>query len=209
MRLLPLIVALLASFSLARADTPSVEFDGQRYTLNFEEQGTQPDGEPGDAIAEFTLAGETVQNWSKLFAYYAYPGMGDDPVAAVQALGNAVKEKNKDANFAMIGNEEKGVAIIDFLTWEPESDIMEFNVFKYTRAADGRGLIAMQYAQHIKLGEMDVEGIKALRVRAVVDMAATDMAPAQAYFAGKRAKSAGSHAPQDSDPALANAGRSD
>ena len=185
MRLLPLIVALLASFSLARADTPSVEFDGQRYTLNFEEQGTQPDGQSGDAIAEFTLAGETVENWSKLFAYHAYPSMGDDPVAAVQVVGNAVKENNKDANFAIIGNEEKGVAIIDFLTWEPESDIMEFNVFKYSRAGLQPGLIALQFAQRFKLGTYSVEAFRRLRERAVENMAATDVTQARAYFAAK------------------------
>ncbi|MEI9900059.1 MAG: hypothetical protein WDN31_07900 [Hyphomicrobium sp.] len=40
---------------------------------------------------------------------------------------------------------------------------MEFNVFKYARAADGRGLVAMQYAQHVKLGDIDVEGMRELR----------------------------------------------
>ena len=97
--------------------------------------------------------------------------MGDDPVAAVKMVGKVVKETNKDANFAIIENEKTGEAIIDFLTWTPESDVMEFNVFKYARAADGKGLVAMQYAQHIKLGDIDVEGMRALRARTVDDMA--------------------------------------
>ena len=126
---------------------------------------------PGDGVAEFTLPGETVDDWSKLFAYHAYPEMGDDPVAAVKMVGKVVKETNKDANFAIIENEKTGEAIIDFLTWAPESDVMEFNVFKYARAADGKGLVAMQYAQHIKLGDIDVEGMRALRARSVEDMA--------------------------------------
>ncbi|MCZ7595538.1 MAG: hypothetical protein M5U16_12045 [Hyphomicrobium sp.] len=208
MRLLPLIVALLACFSLARADTPSVVFDDGRYALSFEDQATLPDGEPGDGIAEFTLAGESVDNWSKLFAFHAYPEMGDDPVAAVETLGKIVKENNKDANYAIITNDESGEAMIDFLTWAPESDVMEFNVFKYARSADGRGLIAMQFAQHVKLGELDVDGMRALRVRAVDAMAATDMAQAQAYFANKRSTSA-SKAPEEREPALARAGRDD
>ena len=157
MRLLPVAVAMLAWVSLARAETPSIEFAGERYTLNFEDQAQQEDGSAGDALAEFTLPGETVNDWSKLFAFHAYPEMGDDPVAAVKMVGKAVKETNKDANFAIVENEETGEAIIDFLTWAPESDVMEFNVFKYARAADGRGLVAMQYAQHIKLGDLDVE----------------------------------------------------
>ena len=116
--------------------------------------------------------------------------MGDDPVAAVKMVGKVVKETNKDANFAIIENEKTGEAIIDFLTWTPESDVMEFNVFKYARAADGKGLVAMQYAQHIKLGDIDVEGMRALRARTVDDMATEDISQAQGYFAKKQGKSA-------------------
>jgi hypothetical protein len=208
MRLLLTILAVLASISIARADTPSVVFDDEHYTLSFEDRAMLSDGRSGDAIAEFTLPGETVDNWSKLFAYHAYPEMGDDPVAAVQVVGKVVKEANKDANYAIITNEKTGEAIIDFLTWAPESDIMEFNVFKYARSADGRGLIAMQYAQHIKLGEIDVDGMRALRERTVDDMAATPIDQAQAYFARKRGTSASDTA-QDGQPALARAGRED
>jgi hypothetical protein len=82
MRMLAALAALAASVSLAVAEVPTLEFAGEHYTLNFEEQATLPDGRPGDGVAEFTLAGETVDDWSKLFAYHAYPEMGDDPVAA-------------------------------------------------------------------------------------------------------------------------------
>ncbi len=208
MRLLSLFAVLLASVSLARADTPAVVFDDEHYALAFEDQATLPDGEAGDAIAEFTLPGESVDNWSKLFAFHAYPEMGDDPLAAVETVGKVVKETNKDANYAIVTNDKTGEAIIDFLTWAPESDVMEFNVFKYARSADGRGLVAMQYAQHIKLGEIDVEGMRVLRQRTVDEMATEDMTQAQDYFAKKRGRSA-SNAPQNGEPALARAGRDD
>ena len=208
MRLLSLLAVLLASVSLARADTPAVVFGDDRFTLAFEDQATLPDGEAGDGIAEFTLAGETVDDWSKLFAFHAYPEMGDDPLAAVETVGKVVKETNKDANYAIVTNDKTGEAIIDFLTWAPESDVMEFNVFKYARSADGRGLVAMQYAQHIKLGEIDVEGMRALRQRTVDEMATEDMTQAQDYFAKKRGRSA-SNAPQNGEAAMARAGRDD
>jgi hypothetical protein len=208
MRLLSLLAVLLASVSLARADTPAVVFGDDRFTLAFEDQATLPDGEAGDGIAEFTLAGETVDDWSKLFAFHAYPEMGDDPLAAVETVGKVVKETNKDANYAIVTNDKTGEAIIDFLTWTPESDVMEFNVFKYARSADRRGLVAMQYAQHIKLGEIDVEGMRALRQRTVDEMATEDITQAQDYFAKKRGRSA-SNAPQNGEPALARAGRDD
>jgi hypothetical protein len=208
MRLLSLFAVLLASVSLARADTPAVVFGDDRYTLAFEDQATLPDGEAGDGIAEFTLPGESVDNWSKLFAFHGYPEMGNDPLAAVEAVGKVVKETNKDANYAIVTNDKTGEAIIDFLTWAPESDVMEFNVFKYARSADGRGLVAMQYAQHVKLGAIDVEGMRALRKRTVDDMATEDITQAQDYFAKKRGRSA-SNAPRNDEGALARAGRDD
>lgn len=206
MRLLTF-AALVASVSVAlAADAPTVEFDGGRYTLAYEDQATLPNGQPGNGIAEFTLPEETVEDWSKLFAFHSYPEMGDDPLAAVEAVGKAVKETNKDANYAIVVNEKTGDAIIDFLTWAPESDVMEFNVFKYARASDGRGLVAMQYAQHVKLGDIDVEGMRELRATSVSNMASTDIAQAQSYFAGKRARSA-SNAQLNDRSSLAGAGR--
>jgi len=208
MRTLSLIIAVIvsaAAVSTAHAAPPAVEFEGQRYTLGFEDHTTLEDGQMGDAIAEFTLPGETVEDWSKLFAFYAYPQMGDDPAAAVEAVGKAVKDANKDANYAISIDEETGEAIIDFLTWQPESDVMEFNVFKYARAEDGRGLIAMQFAQHVTVADTDVEEMRALRVRAVKDMSNMDMEQAQTYFAGKRSQSS-ADAGDGGKPSVAEAG---
>ncbi|WP_072375863.1 hypothetical protein [Hyphomicrobium sp. NDB2Meth4] len=198
-----IVAVLFALSSIAMAaDTPSVEFGNETFSLGFEDQRTLPDGQPGNGLAEFTLPGESVDNWSKLFAFYSYPEMNVDPVTAVEAVGKAVKESNKDANYAIVTN-DKGEAIIDFLTWAPDSDVMEFNVFKYAPAADGRGLVAMQYAQHVKLGDTDVEQMRELRATSVADMAATDIDQAQKYFAAKRARSASAGEPST----LARAGR--
>lgn len=190
MRLLATAILIAWASIAVAADTPTVDFGGQSYALNYEDQATLPDGQPGNGIAEFTLPDETVADWSKLFSFFTYPQMGDDPVAAVEAVGKAVKDNNKDANFAIVTNDKTGEAIIDFLTWMPGSDVMEFNVFKYARSADGRGLVAMQYAQHIKLGDMDVDEMRELRATSVANMAAADMDQAQKYFAAKRARSA-------------------
>ena len=74
-------------------------------------------------------------------------------------------------------------AIVDFLTWVPGSDVMEFNVFKYAKAGeDGTGLIALQYAQRIK-ADMEVADFRALRQRMVDEMLHTDAEPAREYFA--------------------------
>lgn len=205
MRLVTVVASLLASTAVALAETPTVEFDGDTFSLAYEDQAQQEDGQPGNALAEFTLPGETVEDWSKLFAFHSFPTMGGDPLAAVEAVGKVVKETNNDANYAIVEDKAKGEAIIDFLTWAPESDVMEFNVFKYARAADGSGLVAMQYAQHIKLGEMSVEDMRALRARTVEDMAQTDIGAAQEYFdgLGDRAEA------EDGESTMARAGRAD
>lgn len=214
MRVLPIILAAIVSASAListahaepKVDPLAVEFDGQRYTLNFEDQATLPDGSMGNALAEFTLKGETVENWTKLFAFYAYPQMGDDPTAAVEAVGKVVKETNPDANYAIVVNEEKDEAIIDFLTWADGSEVMEFNVFRYAPADDGAGLIALQYAQNINIDDTDVEAMRALRERAVREISAMDMDAAQDYFAAKREqRSARSDAGEE--PSYAEQGR--
>jgi hypothetical protein len=183
----PLIAACLiaAAAALAHADTPSVDFDGQRYRLEDQPESRRPNGGSGSGPAEFTLEGETVDNWTKLFAFHVYPWAGNDPSLAAATLGQVVQNENPDANFALQEDKKNGEAIIDFLTWRPGSDLMEFNVFKYARAEYGPGLIALQFAQRFKLGDLSVEEFRALRDRAVKAMGATDVAPARDYFAAK------------------------
>jgi hypothetical protein len=102
-----------------------------------------------------------------------------------EAVDKATKESNPDANYAVMENKQKGDAIVDFLTWAEGSDIMEFNVFKYAHAEFGPGLVALQYAQRFKLGDMSVEEFRALRAHAVEAMAQADIAHARTYFAEK------------------------
>jgi hypothetical protein len=201
--------ALFACIAAANAEAPTIEFDGSTFQLAYEDQATQENGDPGNGLAEFTLPDENVDNWSKLFAFHSFPTMGDDPLAAVQTVGKVVKETNPAANFAIIENKEKGEAIIDFLTWAPDSDVMEFNVFKYAPAADGQGLVAMQFAQHIKLGDISVEEMRALRTRAVEEMADTDIEAAQNYFESVGEKSGDSAAADSGSSTVARAGRKD
>lgn len=184
MRVVIAAVCLMLGFASTWADTADVEFNGQRYYPAFENAERPPDGS-GHPFVEFTLAGENVENWNKLFAYHEFPDLDVSPNIAVAALGREVKIQNKDANFAVTevpGGEE---AIIDFLTWAPDSDVMEFNVFKYVRAGDGNGLIALQYAQRFKADDFDVIAFRNFRQKAVAEMARMSAAPAQAYFAIK------------------------
>ncbi len=173
----------LASVSSGLAEAPMIDFSGQTYHLDYQDRARLPGGRLGDGIAEFTLPGETVNDWTKLFAFHAYPEAGDNPGLAAATLGKLVKESNKDANFALTDGTKGGEAIVDFLTWAPGSDVMEFNVFKYARAENGPGLVALQYAQRFKADDFDVADFRALRQRMVEEMARTDVRSARHYFA--------------------------
>ena len=205
MRIVLALLCLLAANAFARAEAPTVDFGGQRYHLAYEDQAKLPSGEPGDGIAEFTLEGETVDSWTKLFAFFAYPESGDDPTLAAATLGKVVKEVNKDANFVLMENPDTGEAIIDFLTWLPGSEVMEFNVFKYARAQYGPGLVALQFAQRFKMSDLDVKDFRAMRERSVAEMGRIDVAPARDYFAS-RIKTMSRHEPSSGKEPDAQAG---
>ena len=152
----------LASATCGRAEALVIDYSGQKYHLDYENRGKLPDGRLGNGVAEFTLPGETVNDWTKLFAFHSYPEAGDNPGLAAATLGKVVKEVNKDANFALTEDPKTGEAIVDFLTWAPHSDVMEFNVFKYARAANGPGLVD---AQRFKADDFGVDDFRALRQR--------------------------------------------
>ena len=179
------IAAICAMLALSAWAKPAdVAFDGQSYQPTFENAERGPDG-TGHPFVEFTLPGETVENWTKLFAYHDFADLEVTPDQAAAALGDVVKEQNKDANFVIMdvpGGEEE---IIDFLTWTPGSNVMEFNVFKYVRAREGNGLIALQYAQRFNPNDLDVMAFREFRKKAVEEMMRVDPAPAQAHFAPK------------------------
>lgn len=179
------VAALCAMLALAAWAKPAdVAFNGESFAPTFENTERGPDG-TGHPFVEFTLPGETVDNWTQLFAYHDFADLDVTPDQAVAALGDVVKEQNKDANFAITEVPGGQEAIIDFLTWTPGSDVMEFNVFKYVHAREGNGLIAIQYAQRLNPDKLDVMAFREFRKKAVEEMMRVDPAPAQAYFAPK------------------------
>ncbi len=183
MRAALVLALVLASVSGAATEEPVIDFGGETYHLDYHDRAKLPDGSFGDGVAEFTLKGETVNDWTKLFAYHAYPGVPENPELAAETLGKTVKENNKDANYALTDVPKSDEAIVDFLTWAPDSDVMEFNVFKYAKTGDGRGLVALQYAQRFKADDLDVAAFRSLRERMVEEMEHTDVGPARDYFA--------------------------
>jgi hypothetical protein len=58
--------------------------------------------------------------------------------------------------------------------------MMEFNMLKYVPAGDG--LVALQFARRVKLGETDAEELSGIRQRAIKEIVAYEMGPVKMYF---------------------------
>jgi hypothetical protein len=69
------------------------------------------------------------------------------------------------------------------MTWEGDGEVVEFDVFKYARPEAGPGVIALQFAQRLKLKDMSVKAFQALRERAVAAMMKAETASMRSYFA--------------------------
>jgi hypothetical protein len=111
---------------------------------------------------------------------HAFPNGGNDAMRAAANLANLIRQRYPTAKYKVIDNPKTSEAIIDFLLAVPKREMMEFNVFKYT--PDGNGLVALQFARRVKLGEIDAEELSGIRQRAIKEVAAYEMGPVKAYF---------------------------
>ena len=166
---------LLLAFTAPAAAGSSFSFGGETYVQKFEVKGRGP-----NAQVEFGLADETLRGWTKLVTVHAFTRNGNDAMRAAATLAKAIRERHKSAKYKVINNPKTSEAIIDFLIPVPNSDLMEFNVFKYAPA--GNELVALQFAQRVKLFEIDGKELADIRKRAIDEMANYEMAPVKAFF---------------------------
>jgi len=175
MKRLAALLLLLCSANFAAAEPASFAFGGETFVKKFEVKGRSP-----NAQVEFGLAGEPIESWTKLVTLHAFTQNGNDAQRAAATLANLVRERYKGAPSRVVTNPKTAEAIIDFLIPVPNSELMEFNVFKYTPA--GNELVALQFARRVKLGEIDATALRAIRERAVNEIAQYDMAPVKAFL---------------------------
>jgi hypothetical protein len=166
---------LIASVALALAETPAFDFGGEHFVKKFDVPGLAP-----NAQIEFGLENETLEGWTKLVTIHAFTRNGNNASRMASGLANLVRERHKGAKYEVITNSNTSEAIVDFLIPVANSELMEFNVFKYAPA--GNELVALQFAQRVKLGEIDGEELAGIRQRAIKEMAQYEMGPVKAYF---------------------------
>ncbi len=153
--------AALVLFQLAALSAPPqpIEFDGEKYEAGF--FSTQN----GTRLVEYVRPGETVENWTRLFAVRNFT-TSHTPQQAVQGFEAVVKQHNPLAGVRTLVKEDGSEAMIDFLTWEQGTDHVEFNVHRYLRKPEFPGLISYQFAYRFRVTpEVTAEKVRANKQR--------------------------------------------
>ncbi len=175
MRRIVAVLLLLAAVASAAANTPAFKFGGESYIQKFEVKGRAPNRQ-----VEFGLANETLEKWIKLVTVHSFTKNGNEALRAAATLANLVRERHKGAKYRVITNPKTSEAIVDFLIAVPNSEQMEFNVFKYAPA--GNELVALQFTQRVTLGEIDGAELREIRERALNEIESYEMELVKAFF---------------------------
>jgi hypothetical protein len=152
----------------SRPDERSLQFRGEQFELAFvHEDG---DGAQKQLINEYVPPGQTLDRWTKLVGVYQFPNQHDHRAMA-GGLVNVLKQRHPTANYAIHSSEDGKRTMVDFLVWNTDPRLAEFNIFIYEQAADGRGVVAQQVALR-GYGEQTAEflvELKGLRPRMLRD----------------------------------------
>jgi hypothetical protein len=138
-----LAAVVLLELAVVSASPAVVEFDGETYVRAFSSN------QPTIRLVEFIRDGETVENWTKLFAIRKFP-TGTDPRSAVGQFQQVVKQHNPQAGVQVLVKEDGSEAMIDFLAWPKDADHMELNIHRYIKHPAYPGLISYQFAYRFR-----------------------------------------------------------
>ena len=175
MRAVCSLLLLIASISLAAAQEPSVEFDGARYVRKKEATPSA-----AETYVQFGLENEPLTGWTKLVTFHLLPEAEPEPTRAAATMLKFIKDRSRVLGSRLFANAQIKEAMLSVLYTLHNSDVVEFNVYKYAPA--GKGLVAAQFSYRVNLGEQDASDVKELRQRAARVMTDFDMAAVKAYF---------------------------
>ncbi len=182
MRLVRLALCLgLVALTTAASAQSGIAFRGERYVRDFEDLGSET-----DKFAELTRPGETVETWTRLLTVHWFPKDGGTPQEAAQRLARIAEQRDRGANARLSGNAARSEALVHFVARAPGTKVVEVNVFKYGRAADGRGLVALQFAFRFTAGETEPAAVEADLMAAVEEVRGFDMDRVRASFPAAR-----------------------
>ena len=122
-----------------------------------------------------------MESWRKLFVVHWFPKETGSPVEAAKRLATLAKTRSPAAD-ALLAVEQPGEALVHFAASSPDSEVVEVDAFKFAPAADGQGLVAVQFAFRFTPGETAPALLKAARQHAVAEIRAFDLGQVRSYF---------------------------
>jgi hypothetical protein len=123
------------------------------------------------ALNEYVPAGETLEDWSSLIAVRQFGGRRDFRELAGR-LVQSLNQKNPLARAAVHGSSDGRRTMVDFITWDLDAEITEFNVFIYQLGPDGNSVLAHQYAERVHGKDAGLEFMRELKDRRMKMLAA-------------------------------------
>ncbi|WP_425617817.1 hypothetical protein NA78x_001506 [Anatilimnocola sp. NA78] len=146
---------------LALAEQPeSLEFREETY--NLAAVNVDKNGKHKQILNEYVPEEEDLEEWSSMIAVRQYFGRTDFKELG-DALVKVLKQQNPDFPSATHISEDGKRKMVDFIMWDVEKEIVEFNVFIYELSKDGKSVIAYQYAQREYGEEEGLEFLKDLK----------------------------------------------
>lgn len=115
-----------------------VTFDGQTFDLAFAKSDSVVTTE------EYLPAGQNLQAWTQMASIRVFHQQ-DDPKQAVDGLAKLLARQSPPPPQNITTDSDSGAVMIDFVMFAPDKSFVEFNIFKYSKRAEG-GLLAEQYA---------------------------------------------------------------
>jgi hypothetical protein len=172
------LVAVCLSLPLSVAGSAANEnlsFLGESYAVAYRKTDAAQ-----HALIELVRPGEDLKSWKKLLGLHRFRQSQQTPKQAAIAVAAELRKKDPAARFEISEHAETGQVLIDFLAFDGPT--VEFNAFKYRRAAKGTGLVAVQYAERFALGAVDAQNVRDLRRRALAALAGFDLGAVEGWF---------------------------
>ncbi len=170
-----IVIALLSVLALSApcgAEPSSIAFAGERFVRKHEQQNARA------GIVEFVPGDESMDGWTRLVGFHMFWDNRASPAEAAAALGRLADQRYPGAKSRVLA---KGAeALVEFFARAPNSNVVEFNVFKYGRGPDVRGIVAFQYARRVR--ELAPKDIRRLALRWIEEAAQFDLNVARAAF---------------------------
>lgn len=157
-KILAFLVVLLLSITPSFAQNINehkVKFNGEEFTLFYSVKSDDING----YMNEYYKRGETYNIWSEMIGVHHFPN-AYSPIDKVVELKNYLSAIKCPSSITF--DDKKNTAMIDFIMISDNHSpvIMEFNVFKYSKA-ENCGSIALQYAKrYVVKNEFEAEAVK-------------------------------------------------